>query len=39
MEDSLIMEKAIKENRIILTADMYFGQILAFNKSSSASVI
>jgi len=39
MEDFLIMEKATKENRIILTADMDFGQILAFNKKSSASVI
>ncbi len=39
MEDHLIVEKAINENRIILTADMDFGQILAFTKSSSVSVI
>ncbi len=39
LEDHLIVEKAISENRIILTADMDFGQILAFKKSSLVSVI
>jgi predicted nuclease of predicted toxin-antitoxin system len=39
MEDFLIIEKAIKENRIILTADMDFGQILAFNEAYAVSVI
>ncbi|HEY8782186.1 MAG TPA: DUF5615 family PIN-like protein [Mucilaginibacter sp.] len=39
LEDYLIVEKAIREDRTILTADMDFGQILAFTKSSSVSVI
>jgi predicted nuclease of predicted toxin-antitoxin system len=39
LDDHLIVEKAITENRIILTADMDFGQILAFTKSSLVSVI
>jgi len=39
LEDYLIIEKAINEDRIILTADMDFGQILAFTKSSSVSVV
>jgi len=39
LADSNIIEKAIIENRIILTADMDFGEILAFSKSSSVSVI
>jgi predicted nuclease of predicted toxin-antitoxin system len=39
LEDYLIVEKAIKETRIILTADMDFGQILAFTKSSLVSVV
>ena len=39
MEDDLILNKAESENRIILTADMDFGKILAFTKSTSISVI
>jgi len=39
LDDDLIIDKAISENRIILTADMDFGQILAFTKSSLVSVI
>ena len=39
MDDFLIVEKAIEENRIILTADMDFGHILAFNKSHYVSII
>src|SRR5580692_8470870 len=39
LSDKLIIEKAINEKRIILTADMDFGQLLALNKSQQASVI
>ena len=39
MDDSNIVRKATIENRIILTADMDFGQILALTKLSSVSVI
>src|SRR5258708_28203931 len=39
MEDHLIIEKAANENRIILTADMDFGQIVAFSKISQVSII
>lgn len=39
LPDKLIIEKAVKEKRIILTADMDFGQLLAFNKLQQASVI
>ena len=39
MEDYQIVVKATDENRIILTADMDFGQILSFTKLSSVSVI
>jgi predicted nuclease of predicted toxin-antitoxin system len=39
LEDHLIVEKATDEDRIILTADMDFGHILAFTKSSVVSVI
>jgi predicted nuclease of predicted toxin-antitoxin system len=39
LDDHLIVEKAINENRVILTADMDFGQILAFTKSNLVSVI
>jgi len=39
MEDHLIVKKAINESRVILTADMDFGQILAFNKSNDVSII
>jgi predicted nuclease of predicted toxin-antitoxin system len=39
LEDYLIVEKAAMENRIILTADMDFGQILAFTRSDSVSII
>lgn len=39
LEDERILEKAANENRIILTADMDFGHILAFTKSGFVSVI
>ena len=39
LPDNLIIDKAIKEGRIILTADMDFGQLLAFNASKQVSVI
>ena len=39
LEDHLIIEKAANEDRIVLTADMDFGHILAFTKSSIVSVI
>ena len=39
LPDKAILEKAMSENRIILTADMDFGQLLALNKSQLASVI
>lgn len=39
MEDHLIIEKAASENRIILTADMDFGQMLAFSKTNPVSII
>lgn len=39
LSDSQIIEKAVSENRIILTADVDFGQLLAFKKSSPTSVI
>jgi predicted nuclease of predicted toxin-antitoxin system len=39
LSDILILEKAVNEKRIILTTDMDFGQLLAFNKSQRASVI
>ncbi|HVW15165.1 MAG TPA: DUF5615 family PIN-like protein [Mucilaginibacter sp.] len=39
LEDLSILEKAIAEKRIILTTDMDFGQLLAFNKHAHASVI
>jgi predicted nuclease of predicted toxin-antitoxin system len=39
LSDDQIIEKAVAENRIILTADVDFGQLLAFKKSSPASVI
>jgi predicted nuclease of predicted toxin-antitoxin system len=38
-QDDHIIKKAITENRIILTTDMDFGQLLALNKSQQASVI
>jgi predicted nuclease of predicted toxin-antitoxin system len=37
--DISILEKAISEKRIIITTDMDFGQLLAFNKSKQAPVI
>jgi len=37
--DISILEKAIKEKRTVITTDMDFGQLLAFNKHSGASVI
>jgi len=39
LEDGLILAKAINERRIIITADMDFGQLLAFNRLGTASVI
>ena len=39
LPDKAILEKAVREDRIILTADMDFGQLLALNKSQQASVI
>ena len=39
LEDKLILEKAINEERIILTTDMDFSQILALNNSIQAAVI
>ena len=39
LEDSLIVEKAILENRIILTSDMDFGQIMAESSIDSISLI
>jgi len=39
LEDYLIVEEAANEGRIILTADMDFGHILAFTKSNVVSVI
>ena len=39
MDDHLIIEKAIEENRIILTADMDFAHILTFTTSNLVSVI
>src|ERR1700760_1908846 len=39
LQDISILDKAINEDRIILTTDMDFGQLLAFNRSRPASVI
>jgi predicted nuclease of predicted toxin-antitoxin system len=39
LSDIAIIEKAIQEDRIILTADMDFGHLLATNKSYIVSVI
>lgn len=39
LPDNFILEKAVKENRVILTTDMDFGQLLAFNRSIQASGI
>jgi predicted nuclease of predicted toxin-antitoxin system len=39
LPDGLILEKAVKEQRIILTADMDFGHLLAFNGSQDAAII
>jgi predicted nuclease of predicted toxin-antitoxin system len=39
LPDISILEKAINEKRIIITTDMDFGQLLAFNKTQQASVI
>lgn len=39
LQDIAILEKAVHEKRIILTTDMDFGQLLAFNKTQQASVI
>ena len=39
LKDLFILQKAIAEQRTILTTDMDFGQLLAFNKYHQASVI
>ena len=39
LSDISIIEKALNERRIIVTTDMDFGQLLAFNKSHKVSVI
>jgi predicted nuclease of predicted toxin-antitoxin system len=39
LEDRYILEKAINENRIILTTDMDFGQLLAIDKLTRPAVI
>lgn len=39
LADEFILEKAIREKRIILTCDTDFGQLLALNKNLLASVI
>jgi predicted nuclease of predicted toxin-antitoxin system len=39
LEDVLIVEKAIVENRIILTSDMDFGQILSNKQTHSVSLV
>lgn len=39
LPDKLIFEKTLIEKRIILTADMDFGHLLAFNQSEIVSVI
>jgi predicted nuclease of predicted toxin-antitoxin system len=39
LPDTSILEKAVTEKRIIITTDMDFGQLLAFNKSCQTSVI
>ena len=39
LADISIIEKAVSEKRIILTTDMDFGQLLAFNKAHEVSVI
>lgn len=39
LEDDSIIEKAIDEDRIIITSDMDFGQLLALNRFRQASVI
>ncbi len=39
LSDEDVIKKAVKEDRIILTADMDFGHLLATNKSRLVSVI
>jgi len=39
LSDNFILEKAAKENRVILTTDMDFGQLLAFNKPTAGSSV
>ena len=39
LADNYILEKAAEESRIILTTDMDFGQLLAFNQNLLAPVI
>lgn len=39
LSDDFIIEKAIRENRIILTADMDFGQLLALDSSDKVSIV
>jgi predicted nuclease of predicted toxin-antitoxin system len=39
LPDQNILEKAIEEKRIVLTTDMDFGHLLAFNKTERAQVV
>jgi predicted nuclease of predicted toxin-antitoxin system len=39
LSDDLIIEKAITENRVVLTADMDFGQLLALDSYGKVSII
>ena len=39
LKDNFILEKTLHEKRIVLTTDMDFGHLLAFNKSMQVSVI
>ena len=39
LKDLSILEKAIAEERTVITTDMDFGQLLAFNKHAHASII
>ena len=39
LPDSLILDKAIQEQRIIITTDMDFGHLLALNKLQQTTVI
>ncbi|MEO6978752.1 MAG: DUF5615 family PIN-like protein, partial [Mucilaginibacter sp.] len=39
LSDNLIIEKATTENRVILTADMDFGQLLALDSYGKVSIV